>query len=85
MCRWEFDTLIDPKFEKLSKFTCITIATLAKIKVFRGKRGNGYIDGQLHKEKSFSRLIPSMNGLTVIDIVDHLSRRFLKTNSGAKF
>ena len=85
MCRWEFDTLIDRKFEKFSTFTCITIATLAKIKVFRRKRGNGCIDGQLHKEKSFSRLIPSTNGLTVFDIADHLSRRFQKTNSGAKF
>ena len=45
--------------EKLPTFTCTTITTIAKIKVFKGKRGNEYVDGQLHKEKSFSHLIPS--------------------------
>ena len=47
------------KMEKLPTFTSTAITTIAKSKVFKGKRGNGYIDGQLHKENSFSCVIPS--------------------------
>ena len=46
--------------EKLPTFTSTAITTIAKIKVFKGKGGNGYIDGQLHKEKSFSCMHPNM-------------------------